>query len=184
MSDKTKWSIDNEKSEITFDVSPLIFSAVHGSFRVFEADVYTIGNDFSTMEINLRIDPSSISTGDIERDEHLKSQDFFDVKKYGLINFISKRVVLSQNDEKYQLYGELTIKGISREIKLDVEFGDLMTDSTGSDFAEFIIRGSAYRSDWGLVWKGSETEEMIEGAIAQVYGRIMLRKQQNKTASA
>ena len=184
MQGKTKWSIDNEKSEITFDVSPLIFSAVHGSFRVFEAEVYTTGNDFSTMEINLKIDPSSISTGDSERDEHLKSQDFFDVKRYGQITFISKKVDLSKDDEKHHIYGELTIKGISREIMLDVAFGDIITDSAGNDFVEFMITGYAYRRDWGLIWKGSETEEMIEGALARVHCRIMLRKQQNRTASA
>jgi polyisoprenoid-binding protein YceI len=183
MTRKIKWSIDPEKSIISFDVSPLIFASVHGTFRKFEADIYTTGNDFSTIQINLRIDASSISTGDEERDEHLKSPDFFDVKEHRFITFSSKSVKFSESGKFHELKGDLTIKGLSKEVELQVEFDGLLTDSNGSDFAEFTIKGNAYRSDWGLIWKGPETGGLMEGAVAEVFCRIMLIKEQKKIPS-
>ena len=84
---KTKWSIDPAHSEISFKVRHLMIAHVKGAFKTFDASIYTTDKDFTTAEIDLWIDASSIETGDKKRDEHLKSVDFFDVKKHTQISF-------------------------------------------------------------------------------------------------
>jgi len=95
---KTKWSIDQSHSEISFKVRHLMISHVKGGFKTFDASIYTIGKDFSTAEVDLWIDASSIFTGDEKRDEHLKSPDFFDVEKFKQITFTSSNIEKSDEE--------------------------------------------------------------------------------------
>jgi polyisoprenoid-binding protein YceI len=149
---------------------------VEGTFRKFDAIIRTLDKDFSTIEIDLQIDASSISTGDIERDDHLKSPDFFDVKQYPKIGFRSKRVKLNTNKSTHELIGELTIKNIKREIKASVQFDGVLTDATGKESAAFIITGSVNRKDWGLLWNESpETGGLMEGELVKIYCEVMLK---------
>ena len=149
---ETKWSIDLTHSEIEFKVKHLMIAHVKGAFKTFDASIYTSGKDFSTADIDLWIDASSITTGDKKRDEHLKSIDFFDIQNYSQITFISNTIGESDANGNHELWGNLTMKGITKNIKLNVQFGGLIKDPWGKERAGFTVTGKINRSDWGLTW--------------------------------
>jgi polyisoprenoid-binding protein YceI len=148
----TKWSIDHAHSEITFKVSHLMIANVTGGFKTFDASIYTINKDFTTAEIDLWIDTASISTGNAERDEHLKGIDFFDTKKHKQITFSSSSIENADQEGNYGLWGALTICGITRNVYLNVHFGGIVYDPWGNEKAGFSVTGHIKRRDWGLNW--------------------------------
>src|ERR1035437_6530636 len=151
MTNHIKWSIDQVHSEIDFKVRHLMISNVKGSFKTFGASIYTTAKDFTTAEIDLSIDVSSLSTGDAKRDEHLQSADFFDVKNHKQITFTSNTIGRG-TDGNHELWGELTMKGITKNVKLKVQFGGILNDPWGNEKAGFTVNGKINRSDWGLNW--------------------------------
>jgi len=149
---KTKWVIDPFHSEIGFKVKHLMFTNVRGSFKEFEGSIYTTGEDFMSAEIDFWINPASVNTGDEKRDGHLRSADFFDVENHKEINFTANTYENVDKDGSYILYGDLAIKGIKKQIRLEVEFGGIIKDPWGSSKAVFNINGKINRKDWGLNW--------------------------------
>jgi polyisoprenoid-binding protein YceI len=147
-----KWTIDSTHSEIEFKIRHLMIAHVKGSFKVFDANIYTTSNDFTTAQIDLWIDASSISTGDTKRDEHLKSEDFFDVENHKQISFTASTIGGMDETGFHQLWGELTMKGVTKNLMLTVQFGGLLKDPWGKERAGFTVSGKLNRSDWGLVW--------------------------------
>ena len=125
---------------------------VKGSFKSFDASIYTTGKDFSSAEIDIWIDPASISTGDEKRDEHLKGPDFFDVLNHPQIAFTSETIGKADSDGNHELWGELRMKGIKKNLKLNVHFGGMMTDPWGNEKAGFTVTGVINRNEWGLIW--------------------------------
>jgi polyisoprenoid-binding protein YceI len=153
--EKTKWVLDAAHSEIGFKVKHLMLTNVKGEFKTFEASIYTTGDDFMSAEIDFWLDPSSVDTRSADRDGHLKSADFFDVENHKQINFVANTYEAVDNDGSYELYGDLTIKGITHRVKLDVEFGGVMTDPWGNKKAGFTINGKINRKDFGLNWNAA-----------------------------
>jgi len=151
---KTKWAIDPTHSEILFKVKHLMITNVKGEFRKFNAEVISDGDDFSDALINLTIDASSVFTNNDDRDNHLKSADFFDAATYPEITFTGKNMTKT-DDETYELTGLLTIKGVSKEVTLDVEFGGINKDPWGNKKAGFSLSGKFNRKDWGLNWNAA-----------------------------
>jgi len=149
---RTKWSIDQAHSEIGFKVRHLMIAHVRGAFKTFDASIYTNDKDFTTAEIDLWIDAASLSTGDAKRDEHLRSVDFFDVKNHSQITFTSSTIGKSDSDGNHELWGELTMIGVTKNVKLNVQFGGILNDPWGFEKAGFTISGKINRSDWGLIW--------------------------------
>jgi polyisoprenoid-binding protein YceI len=152
---KIKWSIDPAHSEVAFKVKHLMITNVKGVFKEFDATIFTSGDNFVTSEIDFWMKPASVDTGDSKRDEHLKSADFFDTEKYKQVSFQGKTYEKVDNDGSYTLYGDLTIKGIKKQVKLDVEFGGVMKDPWGNEKAGFNINGIINRKDWGLNWNAA-----------------------------
>jgi polyisoprenoid-binding protein YceI len=152
MTNETKWSIDQSHSEIAFTIKHLMISNIKGSFKIFDAKIFTIAKDFSTVQVDLWIDATSITTGDKQRDEHLKGLDFFNTENYKKITFISSIIGKSDVDGNHELLGLLTIKGITKEIKLNVQLGGILKDTWNNEKAGFTVTGKIKRSDWGLVW--------------------------------
>jgi polyisoprenoid-binding protein YceI len=152
MSNEIKWSIDPAHSEISFKVRHLMIANVKGAFKTFDASIYTTDKDFATAQIDLWIDPSSISTGDEKRDEHLKSADFFDVQNHKEITFNSSTMEEADAGGNQDLWGELTMKGIKKNVKLVVQFGGITKDPWGNEKAGFTVTGKINRSEWGLNW--------------------------------
>lgn len=152
---QTKWIIDQAHCEIGFRVRHLMIAYVKGTFKTFDASIYTTSRDFTSAEIDLWIDPSSIDTGDTKRDEHLKSADFFDVNNHKQITFTSSTIGKPDTNGNHELWGELTMIGVTKNVKLNAQFGGIIKDPWGNEKAGFTISGKIKRSDWGLVWNAN-----------------------------
>jgi polyisoprenoid-binding protein YceI len=155
MSNQTKWSIDQTHSEVAFKVRHLMIAHVKGAFKTFEASIYTTGKDFTTAEIDFWLDAASITTGDTKRDEHLMGADFFDVNNHKQITFTSSTIGKPDSDGNHELWGELTIKGITQNVRFKVQFGGIAKDPWGNEKAGFAVTGIINRNDWGLVWNAA-----------------------------
>lgn len=147
-----KWISDTAHSELTFRVKHMMISNVKGSFKSFHAEVD--GDDLFNSSIKVIIDAASIYTSDEKRDTHLKSADFFDAGKYKEITFESSSFKKIEED-KYLLKGMLTIRNVSKEVSLDVEFGGIGKDPWGNERAGFSVSGRINRKDWGLNWNAA-----------------------------
>lgn len=145
------YKIDEMHSDITFKVKHLMISTVTGSFANFDANLEAEQEDFSDAKINFNADIASISTGNEQRDGHLKGEDFFDAAKYPTLNFSSTSFKKIDGSD-YELTGDLTIKGVTKPIILAVEYGGTMTDFYGQFKAGFDISGKISRSEFGLTW--------------------------------
>lgn len=151
----TKWSIDPAHSEISFKVKHLMITNVKGTFKEFNGDIYTEGDDFSTAQIAFSMNPASLETGDAQRDGHLRSADFFDVENHKAITFTATSFTKTGNNGSYEMTGDMTIRGITRQVRLDVEFAGTMKDPWGNLKAGFTINGKINRKDWGLNWNAA-----------------------------
>lgn len=151
----TKWSIDPAHSEIQFKVKHLMITTVTGHFSKFEGEAETEGNDFSTAKILVKIDAASVSTGNEQRDGHMKSADFLEPEKYPDLTFRSSRLEKTAGTNSYDLSGDLTIKDVTRPIKLAVDFGGMEKDPWGNTKAGFTVTGKLNRKDWGLNWNAA-----------------------------
>lgn len=183
MSTKTKWVIDPTHSEIAFKVKHLMIVNVKGVFTEYNASIYTTGDDFKTAEIDFWMNPASIQTGDEKRDAHLKSADFFDVEKHKEITFTGNTIENVDNDGSFELWGELTIKGITKKVKLDVEFGGVIKDPWGAEKAGFTINGKINRRDWELNWNAAlEAGGVLVGDTVNISCEVELYKAEEVTA--
>ena len=151
MATKTKWVIDPAHSEISFKVKHLMMVNVKGVFTEYNATIFTDGDDFMTADIDFWMNPDSLKTNDEKRDAHLRSSDFFDTEHHKEITFRSNTIEKT-GDEEYELWGDLSIKGITKRIKLDVEMGGVQKDPWGNEVAGFSITGKINRKDWELNW--------------------------------
>ncbi len=174
---KEKWVIDPSHTDIGFKIKHLMISNIKGKFNDYDASIYTTGDDFMTAEVDCWIDVASVDTNDAERDKHLKSADFFDVEKFPQISFIKNTVENVDADGSYELWGDLTIKGIAKRIKLDVEFGGIVKDPWGNEKAVFTVNGKVNRKDWGLNWNAAlDTGGILVGEEVRISCEIQLMR--------
>ncbi len=145
------YKIDEMHSDITFKVKHLMISTVTGSFANFDASLKAEQEDFSDARISFSADITSITTGNDQRDGHLKGEDFFDAAKFPTLNFSSTSFKKIDGSD-YELTGDLTIKGVTKSVTLAVEYGGTMTDFYGQFKAGFDISGKISRSEFGLTW--------------------------------
>jgi len=128
-------------------------------------------------EVDLWIDPSTLNTGDEKRDKHLKSRDFLNVRKFKQIKFTSSTLVKADKDGNHELWGELTMMGITQNIKLNVQFGGILNDPWGNERAGFTVTGNIKRSDWGLTWNtSSESNGLMVGDEVSITCEVELTK--------
>ncbi len=176
---KTKWTIDPSHSEISFKAKHLMITNVKGVFKEFEGTVYTSGKDFLTSDIEFKMNPASIDTGAPDRDGHLKSADFFDIENFKEVTFKGTTVAKS-DDENYSLTGDLSIKGVTQKVKLNVEFGGVMKDPWGNEKAGYAISGKINRKDFGLTWNAAlETGGVLVSDEIKISCEVQLLKQAN-----
>lgn len=177
MENKTTWALDPTHSEITFKVKHLMISSVKGEFRNFNASIQSQGNDFSKATVNASILSDSVYTNNDDRDNHLKSADFFDAENHKELKFEGTSLI-KLDDENYQLKGNLTIKGISKEVSLDVEFGGVNKDPWGNEKAGFALSGKINRKDFGLNWNAAlETGGVLVSDDVKINGELQFVKQ-------
>lgn len=153
---KTKWTIDPMHSDVQFKIKHLVISTVSGNFGKFSAEIESEDDKFENATIHFSADANSINTGAEQRDGHLKSADFFDTANHPTIDFISSGFT-KLSDNNYKLIGNLTMRGTTKPIELDVEFGGIMKDPYGNIKAGFEVTGKLNRKEFGLHW-GAVTE--------------------------
>ncbi len=171
-----KWVLDPTHSELTFKVKHLMISNVKGEFKNFTAEIDH--EDFNNGTVKVNIETSSIFTNNTDRDNHLKSADFFDVENYPAMTFESTHITKVDDDE-YKLEGLLTMKGVSKEVTLDVEFGGTNKDPWGNEKAGFSVNGKINRKDWGLNWNAAlETGGVLVSDEVKIAGEVQFVKQQ------
>jgi len=145
------WKIDPAHSEINFKVKHLVISTVTGNFGRFDASIETNNEDFSDAKVSFEAETGSVSTKNDQRDQHLKSADFFDAGNYPKMSFTS-RSVKKISDSEMKVTGDLTIRGITKEITLDVTYNGTVAGFGGTKVAGFEISGKIKRFDYGLQW--------------------------------
>jgi polyisoprenoid-binding protein YceI len=173
----TKWVIDPMHSEVQFKVKHLVISTVSGFFKSFNGELLTDNDDFENAEIDFTLDIDSIDTNQTQRDEHLKSAEFFDAAQYPQISFKSTSFTKT-DDEEYELKGNLTIKDQTKPVTLAVEFGGSATDFYGNTKAGFEISGKVNRKEFGLTWDGvTEAGSIVVGEDIKLLINIQFAKQ-------
>ena len=174
-----KWVVDPTHSEIQFKVKHLMITNVTGSFDIFKVDAETEDEDFTKARISFTAEAASVSTGNEQRDGHLKSADFFDAEKYPQLKFTATSYVAVDKDGSYELTGDLTIKETTKSIKLSVEFGGVVKDPYGNTKAGFTINGKINRKDFGLTWSAvTEAGGIVVSDEVRINCEIQLIEQQ------
>jgi polyisoprenoid-binding protein YceI len=173
---KTNWLIDPMHSEVHFKVKHLVISTVTGTFKSFEGALETSAADFQDASIQFSMDVNSIDTNQEQRDVHLKSADFFDAEQFPKISF--KSTSFKKDGDDYVLTGDLTLKNVTKQVKLDVEFGGVATDFYGNEKAGFELTGKISRKEFGLTWDGiTEAGAIVVGDDIKLSMNIQLAKQ-------
>jgi polyisoprenoid-binding protein YceI len=145
------WQIDTAHSHIYFTVRHMMISKVRGTFETFSGEINFDEINPKNSTVYVEIDAASINTRDEKRDDHLRSPDFFSAGDYPLLTFKSKRVVQS-GAQSGKLIGDLTIRDVTREVVLDVEYSGLVKSPWGTESAGFSATTSINRKDWNLNW--------------------------------
>jgi polyisoprenoid-binding protein YceI len=157
----TKWAIDPAHSEVQFKVKHLVITTVTGSFENFNGSVTAENEDFDGAKVNFAIDVNSINTRSTDRDNHLRSNDFFAVEEHPEMTFSGE---LQKDGGDYELVGDLTIRGTSKKVKLDVDYNGTVKDPWGNTKAGFEVTGKLNRKDFGLTWNTiTEAGSMLVG---------------------
>ena len=172
----TKWVLDPTHSELQFKVKHLMITTVTGNIKSFSAELDSEGDDFTNSAISFSGNINSIDTGNGDRDAHLKSGDFFDAEQYPAITFQSTDVEKDGGD--YIVKGNLTIKDVTKAVKLNAEFGGIATDPWGNTKAGFTLSGKINRTEFGLTWNAAlETGGVMVSEEVKILGELQFVKQ-------
>jgi polyisoprenoid-binding protein YceI len=173
----TQWKIDPAHSEIQFKVKHLMITTVTGYFKKFDLNVTTESDDFNTAsKIEFTADIDSIDTNNEQRDTHLKSADFFSGEQHAQLRFAGRKYEGSGDEAK--LTGDLTIRGITKPITLNVEFGGIVVDPYGQTKAGFTIAGKISRKEYGLTWNAvTEAGSVVVSDEIKIHAEVQLVKQ-------
>lgn len=168
----TNWSIDNTHSEIAFKVRHMMISTVTGNFEDFQATAKTNGDDFKNAVIEFSAKTESINTKNDDRDNHLKSDDFFNAEKFPELKFVSKSF------DGQKMVGDLTIRDVTKEITLDAELNGIVEDPYGQTKAGFEINGEINRKDFNLSWNSvTEAGSIVVSDKVRLVADIQFVKQ-------
>jgi len=171
------WALDPVHSELQFKIKHLMISTVSGQFSQFSATVETEADDFTKSKIHFETSVASISTNNEQRDAHLKNGDFFDAEKHPSIIFDSDKMERTGDDE-YKVYGTLTIRGISKKIILDAEFGGITKDPWGNTRTGFSVTGKINRQDFGISFGAvTETGGLLLGDEVKINANVQFVKE-------
>ncbi|WP_153733618.1 YceI family protein [Sporosarcina obsidiansis] len=158
-----KWTVDQSHSNVGFEVKHMMVSKVKGHFNSYTADVEAADlTDLTTAIISFVFEVASIDTKSDDRDNHLKSADFFDVETYPSITFKSTNITKDGDD--YKVIGELTIKDVTKPVAFDVEYGGKGTNPWGVEVYGFEAEAKINREEFGLTWNAAlETGGVLVG---------------------
>src|ERR1700712_3720481 len=148
------WDLDPSHTGLRFSARHAMVATVRGGFKAFSGSLHFDADDVAKSTAEVTIDTASIDTGTDGRDQHLRSADFFDVEKFPTITFSTTRVE-QVDDETFTLVGDLTIREVSKEVSITVEFLGLSPDPGGNTRAGFEGKGEISRKEWGLEWNAA-----------------------------
>ncbi len=167
----TKWNLDPAHSEITFKVKHMMISNIKGNFTDFTAEIDAEDDTFANAKTTATIQTQSISTNNTDRDNHLKSAEFFNAEANPTITFESSAL----NNE---VTGTLTLNGVTKPVVLDVEFGGINVDPWGNTKAGFSFEGKINRKDFGLNWNAAlEAGGVMVSEEVKIAGELQFVKQ-------
>ena len=146
------WAVDASHTEAAFTVRHAGISKVRGTVAVTDGTV-TVGEDLASTSVSVTLDPSTVSTGDANRDGHLKSGDFFDVEKFGQWTVVSTEV--REAGSSYVIAGDLPLHGVTQPVELETEFNGTAVDPFGNQRAGFEASVTISRKDFGLTWNAA-----------------------------
>jgi len=170
------WQIDTSHSHIQFSVRHMMISKARGEFQSYSGTVILDEANPAAATVELQIEVASLNTRDAQRDAHLKSPDFFDVEKYPYLTFKSKRVDVK--GERATLVGDLTIRDVTKEVALEVEYAGQSKSPWGTTVAGFNGETKINRKDWGLTWNAAlETGGVVVGDEVTISIELELIKQ-------
>ncbi|UHG93043.1 YceI family protein [Spirosoma oryzicola] len=173
----TTWIIDPSHSEVQFKVKHLMVSTVTGLFSQYEGKLEMVGDDFDDAKITFSADIASISTGNEQRDGHLKSAEFFDAEQFPQLTFTSTKFTKT-GDDTYDLTGDLTLHGVTKSVTLKAEYGGQMQDFYGQTKAGFEVTGVIKRKEFGLTWDGvTEAGGVVVSDDVRLVMNIQVTKQ-------
>ncbi len=173
----TKWAMDATHAEVHFKVKHMLVSNVTGNFKTFNASVETEGDDMSTAKVHFTADIDSISTNNEQRDGHLKTGDFFDAANHPQLTFDSEKLEKVSGDD-YKLHGTLTMRGVSKPVVLNVEYGGMMQDPWGNTRVGFSVAGKINRKDFGVSFNmASETGGILLGEDVAISANVEFVKE-------
>ncbi|HSR16293.1 MAG TPA: YceI family protein [Gemmatimonadales bacterium] len=173
MSEMNTWSIDPTHSHIEFAIRHLMISTVKGRFSAFTGTVELDPDDLTTAKIDVAIQAASIDTHTTDRDNHLRSADFFDVATHPALTYASRRV--EQRGDQFLVIGDLTIRGVTREVALAVTLEGTNRDPWGNDRMAFRATAGINRSDFGLTWnKALEAGGVLVGEEVKISIEVQL----------
>ena len=168
------WTIDAAHSSVAFSVKHLMISKVRGSFSGFSGTV-TVPEDRLATTVEVTIDPATVNTADANRDAHLRNGDFFDAEQFPSWKFVSKSIRVDGND--YVLTGDLTMRGVTKPVDLEVEFEGVSKDPWGNIKAGFSAQGEVNRKDFGMEYNAAlETGGVLIGEKVKLSFDIELAK--------
>lgn len=173
----TKWVVDPMHSEVQFKIKHLVISTVTGAFNNFSGGATTSGEGFENAEIHFTLDVNSIDTNQAQRDEHLKSADFFEAETYPEIKFQSVSFTKTGGDN-YKLIGNLTMKGITKPVELNAEYGGSAKDAYGNTKIGFEVTGKINRKEFGLTYSAlTETGGLALGEDIKLIANIQVAQE-------
>jgi len=174
---ETNWKIDNMHSEITFKVRHMMISNVTGFFSEFDANIFAENEEFSNAKFNFNASIDSIQTGVKDRDEHLKSADFFDSNQFPKLNFESTSIRNTGTNE-FEVDGVMNIKGIEKPLSLNVHVAGIALDPYGQTKVGMEITGKIKRSEFGLTWSAvTEAGNVVVSDDIHVHCELQFIKQ-------
>lgn len=175
---KFQWTADPAHSTIGFKVRHLMITSVAGTFNNFDLKAETEEEDFMTAKVSFTADTASVFTGNDDRDRHLRSPDFFDDHRFPQIKFVSTKYENVDEDGSYNVYGDLTIRDVTKPVKLGVEFGGVIKDPWGNTRAGFTLNGKINRKDFGLNWSAvTEAGGLVVADEVKISCEVELVKQ-------
>ncbi|MBO1005092.1 YceI family protein [Pseudogracilibacillus auburnensis] len=151
----SKWNVDVAHSNVDFSVRHMMVSRVNGSFNNFSAQIEADAEDLTTANLSFTIDVASIDTRNEDRDNHLRSADFFEVENYPELTFVST-IIEKQSGNTYNVTGDVTLHGVTKPETFKVTFEGLAKDPmSGAVKAGFNVEGKIKRSEYGLTWNAA-----------------------------
>ncbi len=171
------WVIDPAHSEINFSVRHMMISTVRGRFEKFSGAVNFDEASPAKTTVDVQIEAASVNTKEAQRDGHLKSPDFFDAANYPYLTFKSKRANVLDNQHA-RLVGDLTIRNVTKQVTLDVEYSGQAKSPWGTTSAGFSAQTKINREDWGLTWNQAlETGGVLVGKEIAIDIEVEIVKQ-------